>query len=191
MIRLLLNPFEKYQEKTLFIFGILIAVAGSAAAYLSSGRYDGAIDFHLAENVQWQEPFTDNAINIFSLSLFVFIAARVVNTKTRIIDILNVVLIARIPLYLLTLSNIGGFMTRITKNIDPAHPEKIMADVPGLIILLVFAAISIALLVWFIALLYNGFKTACNARQAIHNLYFALAIIAAEVLSKFLIYTIS
>ncbi|EOG6917048.1 hypothetical protein ACLH3W_002277, partial [Flavobacterium psychrophilum] len=48
--------------------------------------------------------------------------------------------------------------------------------------------ILIIALIWFISLLYNGFKIATNSKETKHTLLFILAIIIAEITSKIIIY---
>jgi hypothetical protein len=60
-----------------------------------------------------------------------------------------------------------------------------------LVIIVAFAMFSIAFLAWFVALLYNGFKTATNLKLTQHNVAFGFMIITAEALSKLLMYLIN
>jgi hypothetical protein len=50
--------------------------------------------------------------------------------------------------------------------------------------------LSLIVLVWSIILLYNGFKTATNAKEIKHNLYFAIVLIVSEILSKIILHLI-
>ena len=193
MKTILFNPFEKYAESKLLIFGILITLIGSYLGYLFQGRFDGVIDLHFVSSTTLSEPFTDNLINIFSLFFFLFILGKYINNKTRAIDILTPVMIARVPFYLLTFSNYQNYISGVSeKLIASIDIQKMPADLniatSDLIITLLFAGVSILFLIWFVILLFNGFKVATNSRGIKNNLLFAGAIILAEILSKIIFF---
>lgn len=184
-----LNPFEKYNENKLLIFGILITLIGSYLGYLFQGRFDGVIDLHFVPSTTILVPFIDNLINITTLFLILFILGKYINNKTRLIDILTPVLVARLPFYLLTFSNYEHYISdvsqRLLASIDMQKiPSNLNLETTDLIITIIFAGISILLLVWFVILLYNGFKVATNSRGIKNNLLFAGVIILAEIISK-------
>lgn len=69
------------------------------------------IGIHSANNYKISNIIINQSIIIFTLTLGVFALGKFINKKTRIIDILNTVLIAFIPLYISLFQNI------ITSNI--------------------------------------------------------------------------
>ena len=192
--KLLLNPFERFSERTLLSWGILSLVIGSIIAFTVHGKFDGVLDLHFGPHVQWYGPFLDNLINIFSLMIPLMIVGRIVNNKTRIIDVLTTILIARIPFYLLVLFNVNNFMEDLTNRMM----SQFQGSVPGrsfgvenlgvgpweMLLFIVFAMLSILVLIWMITLLYRGFKTATNIKSAPHIVMFSVAIIIAEIISK-------
>lgn len=192
MKKLLLNPFEKNPETRLFIFGLAVTAIGSYLAYLFNGRYDGVIDLHFTKSVTLAQPFIDNLINIVCLFATLFFVGKLINSKTRIIDIVNPILICRVPFYLLTFSNFRNYISDISvsllENFNPkAMPSEMNLSPISMIVLGFFAIISILCLIWFVILLYNGFKIATNSKTGMHKLYFALAILVAEIISGILI----
>lgn len=86
MRKLLINPFENYSEKALLLIGLLATGLGAASSYFSSIRFDGAIDMHLANSLSFQQAFIDVLINILVIFAMVFIAAKIINPKTRAIN---------------------------------------------------------------------------------------------------------
>jgi hypothetical protein len=188
MKKILLNPFEKYNELLLLVFGIILTVAGSILAFYCNARFDGVLDLHFGEGVTLWDPFIDNTINIVSLFIFLFTLGLIINRKTRVIDVFTTILIARVPFYLLSLVNCTNIMVRIQSNIDPANLYNITFSSSELIILILFSLVSILFLVWFVVLLYNGFKTATNIKQTSHKVMFGVTILLAEILSKIILY---
>src|SRR5690554_2011371 len=188
--KILFNPFEKYSETTLLIFGIVATLLGSFLGYLMNACFDGIIDMHLVGNIRWYQPFLDNLINIIILTSFLILLGKALNRKTRFIDILAVVLISRIPIYLSSLSNIGGFLY--------SHSEKVVEsfvnnggtsqiEIKDLIIVTIIGVIVIPFIIWMIVLLWKGFKTATNNKTIKGVLFFIKVVIASELLSKLLI----
>lgn len=183
------NPFEKFTETQLLITGLLLTIAGSLLAWPLNGRFDGAIDMHLSIDTQWWQPIIDNIINTLSLGGVLFGLGYYFNKKTRFIDVLNATLIARSPFYLLPLSNIGGYMERTSNDILAAASSGAVTGIApvDLAFVVITGLISIVILVWAMALLYNGFKVATNIKTAAQVFAFVIAILTAEAISKLLI----
>jgi hypothetical protein len=186
---LLFKPFEKYSEKTLLLIGVFFTLLGSFFAYVFNIRFDGIIDVHIVPNTFSYQALLDNLINIFCLVLFLYISTKYINKKTRLIDILNTALVARAPFYILPFFNINGVIKKASEDvIQFANPELIsQISSSNLFIIIVFGIITILFLVWYISLLFNGFKVASNAKGKTPIILFVISLLLAEVLSKFLI----
>jgi hypothetical protein len=147
--------------------------------------------------VAWCEPFLDNIINLVCVLVPLFLLGQYINRKTRLIDLLIAFLISRIPYFVLPLFNINSYMRGITEEItrsigqeatgNPMSYDFHMGPMDTFLIM-VFGVLSILAMIWSITLLYNGFKTATNAKTVGHKVLFALALILAEVLSKVVIF---
>lgn len=190
--KILLNPFEKHSEKALLTFGITLTILGSFIGYLMNARFDGIFDMHLVENISLFEPLVDNLLNTLTLFIVFFAFGKTINPKTRAVDLLTVSLISRIPIYLISLANIGGVIDRATQNIltgidfdNLQNPPQF--EMQDMTVMLVFTLFSIALLIWMIALLWNGFRVATNTKGTRNIVIFAFLFILAYVVSKILI----
>jgi hypothetical protein len=186
---LLFKPFEKYSEKTLLLVGVFFTLLGSFFGYVFNVRFDGILDVHIVPNTLFYQALLDNLINIFCLVLFLYISTTYINKKTRGIDILNTALVARAPIYLLPFFNINGVIEKASEDvIQFANPELIgQISSSNLCIIIVFGITAILFLVWYISLLFNGFKVASNAKGKTPIILFIISLLLAEVLSKFLI----
>lgn len=189
--KLFFNPFSKFSEKALSISGILFLVVGSFIGYYFGVTYDGIFDVHIS-TVTLIESLTENVINVVILSLLLFIAGIIINSKTRIIDVLNVALISRFPIYLAGLFANNQRISEISEQlIDSVHQETpASVSSSDMMILMLFSAVLILLLAYQLMLMVFGFKTAVNARKWQHWLLFAFALIAAEMISKAIIHFI-
>lgn len=190
MRTLLFRPFERYSEKTLLLVGIVFTVIGSFIGAFFHSRFDGVLDMHIVSSVSFYQVLIDNLINIFCLVLFLFSVAKYSNTKTRWIDILTASMVARIPYYLVAFGNINGFVGRASEDVMQMINPEMVGEVAtsSLVIVIGFGLLSILFLVWYLALLFNGFKVASNAKGKKPIILFILSILLAEVLSKVLIH---
>jgi hypothetical protein len=185
-MKILFNPFEKYTEARLIVLGVSSAIAGSLLAAVFNARFDGVLDLHFVPAVRVYQPFLDNLVNIVSASLLLFLAAFAQNRKTRMVDILATVVIARMPLYILTVFNAGNILSDTSEKLlqqigkDPLQlPEEV-----NLGLITVFGLVSLLFIVWQFALLFNGYRVAGNTRGPMSVVLFILAVLLAEVLSK-------
>jgi hypothetical protein len=193
MKTLLFKPFEKYSEKTLLLVGVIFTLIGSFVAYTINIRFDGVFDVHIVSNTFFYQALLDNLVNIFCLIIFLYISTKYINRKTRLIDILTTSMVARVPFYLLPFLNINGVISRASEDIIQfANPELIsQITFSNLLIITVFGIITILFLVWYVSLLFNGFKVASNAKGKVSIILFIISLLFAETLSKFLIFQLN
>lgn len=186
----LFNPFQKYSENLLIIAGIAVTLLGSFLAFVFSARFDGVLDLHFVSETTFSQTLSDNLVNIICLALFLLLLSKFINKKTRIIDIFIVAALARWPYYLLTFFNVNGLMKQSTETIMQSIAPGQVPDIsPGTLIpILVFSLFSLTFLVWYMALLFNGFKVSSNAKGALPVLLFIVCVTFAEIVSKFLIF---
>ena len=190
MNTLLFKPFEKYSENKLVTVGILATLIGIYLAVAFNMRFDGVIDVHAASGVSYQQAFMDSLVDIVSLIVFLFLTAKFINPKTRVIDVFTTVIIARIPLYLLAFGNWNTMLYKAGETIIQQLTLEATATVPSTTfwLLAVMSIFSIIVLIWYISLLYNGFKIASNAKGKKSVYLFIGALVLAEIISKIGIY---
>lgn len=184
----LFNPFEKHGEKTLLTVGLISTLLGSLLGYIFYARFDGVLDLHFTPKIQVYQPFLDNLINVMALTTLLYTVGSMVNVKTRLVDIMGISLVSRTPLYLLPLFNIGNFISDATSSVINPETLEIVGMSPNVLIpILIFAFFTILATIWYLTLLYNGFKVASNAKGTKPAALFILAVLLAEVVSKYLI----
>lgn len=195
MKKILFNPFEQFSERPLILFGIAATMVLSMTGAFFNARFDGVIDLHFSIPTFFINTLIDNAINVVILSLTLFTLGKIRNNKTRFIDIFTASLISRIPYYFLPFFNWNNLILNETEKLMQqfltVQPEKIpQFDNVQMLILVLFAGVSLLFLAWFIYLLYQGYKVATNAKGAIEVVLFGISILIAEVFSKFIFYFI-
>ncbi|MDL5514876.1 hypothetical protein QSE00_23905 [Arenibacter sp. M-2] len=189
MKTILFKLFEKYSEKTLISSGIIFTLLGSFLAYTFNIRFDGILDLHVVNNTSLFDALSDNLINVICLTLFLYISSKYINRKTRLIDIVSTAMVARTPLYILPIFNINKLITKSSEElIEYADPELIGEISPlTWLTTITFGIITMIFIIWYITLLFNGFKVASNAKGKVPIVLFILSLLLAEILSKFLI----
>lgn len=189
MKTVMFKPFERYSEKTLLITGLLAALAGILLAWQFYSRNDGVLDLHYTNEKIFWKTVCDQLLNGFSLLIFLIPVTKWMNRKTRVIDLVNAFLISRIPMYFLTLGNVGGVLSGAGEKMKNAALNQQMISLNGVewTMLILFGLLSILMIVWSVALLYNGYKVASNAKGARAIILFILALLFAEIVSKVLI----
>jgi len=189
MKTLLFKPFEKYSEQKLLIIGILSLIVGTYLASILNTRFDGAIDMHLVQSTTLIRVIKDVLISVSSLLLCLFIVGKIINSKTRFVDIFSTIVIARIPFYLFLLFNINNFFSGYTQQVlEILKSEKPTSiDPEALTFVSIIGVLATACLIWFFILLWNGFKIATNAKEKKPVWLFVVGILVAEIISKVLL----
>ena len=191
MKTLLFKPFDRYSETRLLLVGLAAFAVGTVLSKVFNTHFDGALDVHFSGSVSWTQSIINNSVNVVCLALVLFLAGKIINHKTRLVDLLATVLIARIPFYPLAFCNIGNKAFTSGDEILQAtlHQTPISAD--SIVMLVVIALITLTLLVWSVALLYNGYKVSVNGKGAKAIVLFIVAIVVAEIASKLLLVLVS
>lgn len=193
MFKIALNPFEKFSEKQLFVFGTLFLFIGSYLGYLFNTQFDSISHIYFKDNTLLIKSIIQNLVLTFLLSIALFALGKYFNKKTRFIDILNVSLISRIPFYLLTLLNINNVNKTITnkliKNLDQV--QNLQFSTSEYLFLFITSIIGITILIWFAIVLWNGFKTATNAKTNKAVILLIITVLTTNFISSYLIHFIN
>lgn len=196
MKKTLFNPFEQFSERPLILFGIAATFLLSMTGAYFNARFDGVIDLHFSMPTFFINTLTDNMVNIVVLSLTLFTLGKFRNNKTRFIDVFSASLIARIPYYFVPFFNWDNIILneseKLLQQLSTIQPDKVPEfESVNMLILVLFTAVSLCFLVWFIYLLYQGYKVATNAKGAVEVVLFGVTVIIAEVFSKIIFYLIN
>lgn len=189
MKTLLFNPFTRYSEHPLFLFGLITAIAGVVFASLTNTYYDGVLDTHFGKDVSLKTAAFQSLINSVSIVLVFYPVGKWINSKTRLIDIFNLSLIVKIPAYFMMPLNINNWAYSKTEPLIEAisNPFNLQFTPEMILFLILSSILAILVFAWLIVLLYNGFKVATNLKGTRHIIMFIIAIIVAEVVSKVLL----
>lgn len=191
MKTILFNPFSKIAGSKAFFAGLLFVLISSLLAYYFQTHFDGVLDVHFGEVKHWWIPFVENGINIFSLFLvFYILGAILTKGRLRWIDILGTTVLARFPLVLMPFGNIGGHLQNLGESIvkNPSQVPELKFEVEQIVFLVCFVLLSICVLIWYVALLFNAYKISTNLKQGKLIISFISGLLLAEIISKIIIY---
>ena len=186
--KLLFNPFGIYSEKQLLVSGILITLAGSFVGSLFNVTFDGVLDVHQYET-DFLTSLKENSINVACIFIVLFVLGKLINRKTRVIDILNTAMVSRFPQYISAVITALPVLKKVEDEIisHQGDLQHLNFQPMDLMLLFVISMILLAITAYYITLLVNGFRTAVNAKKWQHFVGFAIALIIAEIISKLLI----
>lgn len=191
MKTLLFNPFIKIAGAKALGIGLIFIIISSILAYLFQTHFDGVLDAHFGEITQWWIPLAENGINILSVFVILYpMAALLTKGRIRWIDILGTTVLARFPLILMPLGNIGSTMQHMGEEFlkNKGEMPEFNFSTGQLIFIIVFTIFSIALLVWYVALLFKAYKVSSNLKQGKLIISFIAGLLLAEIISKILIH---
>jgi len=186
--KLLFNPFGIYSEKQLLVSGILITLAGSFVGSLFNVTFDGVLDVHQYET-DFLTSLKENSINVACIFIVLIVLGKLINRKTRVIDILNTAMVSRFPQYISAVITALPVLKKVEDEIisHQGDLQHLNFQPMDLMLLFVISMILLAITAYYITLLVNGFRTAVNAKKWQHFVGFAIALIIAEIISKLLI----
>ncbi|AQX05004.1 hypothetical protein ATB99_06930 [Elizabethkingia meningoseptica] len=179
------NPFEKYSEYKLLLFGILFFILTPLVCYYTQERMTGFMRFDKPESLTLKASFLYCGVSIVSCILILYLLAKVFNKKSRFLDIINTVLISNalnVPLLLLThFIDIGKAFSMDDKN------QNLYQNIIYLLFIAVFAAIILSLVVYSFILFFNGFRTATNIKKLTQIILFIFIFFVSSIICQTLI----
>ncbi|AJA69167.1 hypothetical protein HX045_03940 [Myroides odoratimimus] len=184
----ILKPFESIQDKTLLAIGVLTGVVISCLQLLTHMRSIAILkQVTLKSAPTLVQTLSDFAITTIVMTLALFVFGKIINKKTRLIDILNTVLIARICLDISVLFDINGYLSDFSLQLidNIANPEILFKSNPqGFVYFIITSFASILCLVGFGYYIYQGFKLATHLKKKYMIIVFVLIILLVDTLTR-------
>lgn len=158
-------------------------------AFLLHGRYDGFLDYHFGDYIGVGQVFIDQTINIAVL-LLVFGGCILIMSRgrNRWQDVVGLLLVSRAPVILLPLLNLGDYFRQLSPRLLTDKGALSQLPTPAeSILLLLFSLLSLAILVWWLVMLFQVFRLLIHKSGIGYTLLFIGLVVLAEYLSKSLI----
>jgi|SRR5690606_32572456 len=183
----LLNPIEFFDDKKLLITNLIIFFIGTVLSITMYATYESPIDLHFSDKIVPEKTIIGNTLSVTSLFLSIFLAGKIINKKTRIIDCLNLALYLRIFYYVLSLINITHFIRNETSELNNKNnhffSENQFLD-------MLFGYLMAFFLFSFIIIqgivVYRSFKTITNSKKTT-DYFILVALLLGFIISSSLL----
>lgn len=190
MFKKLLNPFAYFDDKLLLIIGLIAHIFFSYVCYLADSYFP---DFLSIQKVKIDFSFVDivyqNTRNVLIAILLLYLYGKFINPKTRIIDIINVVLISRIAYYIVFITDFIPFVNekinKVTEGVL-SNNLTVLQDPSIMTVIIIVGFIAIFFMILMFYYLYIGFKTVTNMKNTKQTFGF-VAVIFLLILSTTLL----
>ncbi|WP_312186823.1 hypothetical protein [Sphingobacterium sp.] len=188
--QILQNPFAEFTEWKLFIAGIIGFLLSSYIIYLSGQQFNGFMHFFKPEMaVSLWAVLRVHAYMVLAPFVLLYGIGVLLNRKTRIIDVMNVVLIMPFPLYLVLfvgkLLNQDKFTDQVLKAVQNGDRALAGVDKADMLLFGMFGVISLLLLFYQFYLLVKGMKVAVNNKKVGVSILFVALYFILDVCIQF------
>ncbi|HOG05245.1 MAG: hypothetical protein ACOX7E_00300 [Paludibacter sp.] len=181
---LLWNPFIRVAGWQAFGVGIIIVLVSAVLASYGNLAFDGAIDAHFGGNITIAQSLLVTGISLLSVVLVMYVVGLIISKNFRFVDILGTMTLARAPFLILAVLSLFAISPDVEQVLQ--NP-MIVLDYPSFLVL---GVISVPIIVWYIALMYNALKVSTGTKGTKLTIGFIGGILVAEVISKLLIYLV-
>jgi len=179
------NPFGRFDEKHILIVGILFFILNIFGCYYAGNVNDSI--FHLSHLEDGQTIWDIARINslscVFAI-IVLFLLALFFNNKTRIIDIINTVLVSSIPLIIIMPISGMSFLKNATLSITKSAGDPSQIEMINLILVTAFGLATLPFMIYSFVLYYNGFQTATNIKKWQQIVLFAIVSLILTIVSQ-------
>ncbi len=179
----ILQPFVYAQEKRLLLIGLSMAFLGCLLQLTRNLRLFSSLQVKsVTVPPTLLQSIADFGISTFALTLSLFILGYYINAKTRLIDIFNTVLIAKIalsPLLIIPLDYAMDLLANLEEQVK--EDQKMWVDFLSMFLHITLAALVVVLCILFGRYLYQGFKTATHLKKKTHLIVFVLLVFLVEL----------
>ena len=170
-MKALVNPFEIYSEKKLLWMGISLALVTALISSATSHLIFGSLKVINNYQQTWYVAMLNLGITLLSNTAVLFVFGRFRNPKTRVIDVLNVVLIAHIVVYLMlyltALPFVQDALIAVELEVLAKGFEAPELSKMHMFILAFFGMLVILLIIYFFYFLVVGMKIAMNSKRKV------------------------
>ncbi len=187
----LFNPFKFVAGYYALFFGLVIILISGFVCRLGYTHFDGVLDVHKGLSAPLWLFLSEGLINWLSMAVPLFFFGLIISPSSfRMIDVVGTQALARWP-YLITAvimlpeANLRAGMYLASKvkygfTTTTINYTDMLIFVPTVIII-------ILMIVWTVVLMYRAYSVSCNVKGTKAIITFIVALISAEVFSKFAI----
>ncbi len=187
-LKTIFNPLLKFDDKTLLFTGIVSVIVVFLTAYYFGLQTDSLFHFASIDSEDSLTKIILSTLMVYAINVAAFfIFGKIINRKTRLIDIVNPILISQITgIFLLIIAEIPIISESQEQIMNSVKNQSLEIEPLVLLIITMYAFFSLAVSAYGIAILYNGFKTATNMKNWRHIVIFALLLLSLMITMQIL-----
>lgn len=183
----ILKPFTYFSEKQLILVGLVAHFLCSYLAYLQGGSFFSLVSYQrAAEEFSFPSILYQNSVHVILAILIYFVVGKIIYSKTRFIDIVATVLVARTAFYGIILVTMLPFITKTLADIENAVEAKdyiAIQDATTMVVMMLFTVAALAFMALMFYYMYQGFKTATNSKTTKRLLVFIMTTIVLVMIT--------
>ena len=181
----LINPFEQVAEKKLLAIGIIAALVTVFICYFNQVLFRGSLQLVNDYPKSWYICLVNIGINLMAHIVLIYSVAKLRYNKTRFIDVLAVVLFSHVATSILGIITTIPFFDHAIKELGFAVLDNgfSVETFPKSLLLIVglFAMLSICLLILFFYWLVVGFKVVTNSKNKFDGLLIIILVLLLNI----------
>lgn len=187
----LFNPFMFVAGLPALSAGLAIILVSGFFCWLGGTHFDGVLDVHPGLATQWWIFPAEGLIDWILLTIPLFFFGLIISKSSfRLIDVFGTQALARWP-YLITAvvmlpsanQKVGNYIiTRMNQ-----APPIAAVNFADIFIFALAMLVTILMAVWMVVLMYRAYSVSCNVKGTKAIVTFIIALIGAEIISKFAI----
>ncbi|GHT71190.1 hypothetical protein FACS1894155_01110 [Bacteroidia bacterium] len=184
----LFKPFRFIAGKESLFIGLAVLALLFVLGYWSNTHFNGVLDAHYVCLTKQDQAWVHAVYQLvawFSLVMVLYPMGRIFSSSSvRFIDMAGTLAMARFPLFLLALWGFNPDVHPCMEGINPFDTEAVMSILGDKVGLLVWTGLfSIAVVIWYIVVLYNAYSVSSNLKGPRGGWSFATGLIISEIIS--------
>ncbi|PKP23864.1 MAG: hypothetical protein CVU06_06100 [Bacteroidetes bacterium HGW-Bacteroidetes-22] len=181
------NPFERVAGWQALLAGLVMMLLTASLALVSGLRFDGVLDAHFGEHVEWWRVFADQGINWISLVVVFYPGALLFSrSHTRFIDIAGTMALARTPMLVAAIAGLPSRLSDFISQLPNANGTTLFST-PDFWVTVVLALLMVWGTIWSAILIYNAWRVSANVKGTRAGVVYGFGLLIAEIGSKILI----
>jgi len=188
----LFNPFRFVAGARALLLGLAVILISALLGSLSNTHFDGVLDVHTGQEAPLWLFLAEGLINWLCMAVVLIIFAYVVSRSSfRVIDIFGTQALARWPYLIAAIALLPPGSQRYTQYLAWKFARigsEVSCESTDVIFFVLATIIALLTLIWMVALMYRAYSVSCNIKGARAVGTFIAGIIAAEILSKVILW---
>lgn len=189
-IKLLYNPFEKIAGWKAFAIGFPIILISVFIAYDAGSLFWRSTNLTFLDGKSLFDAYLWHGLSLLTMCVCFYIMGLILAKSIRLQDIVGFVLLARIPYLFMALISYLFTEEDLMFLLSSLGDMNIESLLPLISRISIMALVSIIVLVWYIALLYNGYRVSTGLKGWKCIWSFIVALVFADILFLLIAYLI-